>query len=103
MADALSTIHVIAEDPDFRGRLNAAAAQQSAPGDPVVWAWNHRYEIAAAPTWAEKVDYWLLQNPDADPPNGWALDVAVISDGDIVARVQQMLAAEGPDPEVSNG
>lgn len=92
MADTLYTIALIANDPDFQLRLNAGAAQQNAPGDPVAWVWNNRYDIAAAPTWAEKVDYWLASNPDADPPNGWALDPAVITDGDIISQIQAMLA-----------
>lgn len=91
MADTLYTIHLIASDPDFTARLNAGAAQQNVPGDPVTWVWNNRYAIAAAPTWAEKVDYWLASNPDADPANGWALDVAVISDGDIISQIQKLL------------
>lgn len=96
MADTFSTVHLIAEDPDFRGRLNAGAAVEQVPGDPVTWVWNHRYQIAAAPSWAEKVDYWMLSNPDADPANGWALDVAVISDLDITSQIQNLLALEAP-------
>lgn len=101
--DTLSTIHVISEDPDFRGRLNAAAAQEHAPGDPVKWVWDHRYQIASAPSWAEKVDYWIASNPGVDPPNGWALDVAVISDLDITTRIQQLLSTAAPAEEVPNG
>lgn len=96
MADALHTIHKIAMDPDFQSRLNAGAAQQSVPGDPAAWVWTNRYQIAAAPSWAEKVDYWILSNPPPEDPelledwveNGWALDVAVISDDDIIAQIQ---------------
>ena len=98
MTDTLHTIHIIATDPEFQTRLNAGAAQEDAPGDPVAWVWSNRYDIAAAPSWAEKVDYWLLSNPDADPPNGWALDVAVISDGDITSQIQALLAEPEPEP-----
>ena len=93
MADTLHTIHLIAEDADFRGRLNAAAAKENTPGDPPTWVWDHRYQLAAAPSWAEKVDSWLVSNPDADPANGWALDQSVISDGDILAQTQAVIGA----------
>lgn len=99
MSDALYTIHIIAADPLFASRLYAAAAQEGAPGDPVTWVSEHRYQIASAPSWAEKVDYWLATNPpeeNSPPSNGWALDVAVISDGDITARVQQLLSEPPP-------
>lgn len=89
MADTLYTIHIIATDPDFTARLNAGAAQQDAPGDPATWVYDNRYHIAAAPSWAEKVDYWAASNPDGG--NGWALDQAVISDADIIAQIQAML------------
>lgn len=95
MSDSLYTISVIANDSLFQQRLNAGAAQQDVPGDPVAWVWNNRYEIAAAPTWAEKVDSWLAGNPDADPANGWATNPAVISDEDIISQIQAMLGADG--------
>lgn len=90
--DPLYTIHLIASDSVFAGRLNAAAAQEHAPGDPVKWVWDNRYQLASAPSWAEKVDYWIASNPDADPANGWASDPAVVSDIDITAQVQAVLA-----------
>lgn len=96
MADSLHVISIIANDLVFRERLNAGAAQQDVPGDPVGWVWNNRYDIASAPSWAEKVEYWLLQHPDADPANGWALDTAVISDDDIIAQIQFMLTPSQP-------
>lgn len=99
MADSLYTISIIANDPLFQQRLTAGAAQQDVPGDPVAWVWNNRYDIASAPSWAEKVDYWLASNPDADPPNGWALDVAVITDADIISQIQTMTAAVPPGQE----
>ena len=93
MADTLHTIHMISIDPDFAGRLNASAAQENAPGDPVAWVWENRYELASAPGWAAAVDSWLAGNPNADPTNGWATDQAVISDAQITAQVQAMLGS----------
>lgn len=98
MADTLYTIHVIASDPDFTARLNAGAAQQDVSGDPVAWVWQNRYDLAAAPSWAEKVDYWLASNPPAEgepPSNDWALDQAVISDADIISQIQALLSERG--------
>lgn len=90
MADTLYTISMIANDEDFRERLLAGAAQQTVPGVTEAWVLNNRYDIAAAPSWAEKVDYWLAANPGGG--NGWALDASVISDGDIISQIQNMLA-----------
>jgi len=95
--DTLHTIHVVASDPDFQTRLNAGAAKENAPGEPANWVWTNRYEIAAAPGWAAAVDYWLLSNPDGG--NGWALDVSVISDLQIVSQIQQLLAPPVPEQE----
>lgn len=92
MPDTFSTIHTIAIDTDFTGRLNAGAAKEDVPGDPVTWVWANRYDLAAAPGWAAAVDSWLVGNPDADPPNGWALDQAVISDDQITAQIQAIRA-----------
>lgn len=86
--DTLATIALIATDGDFTTRLNAGAAKERVPGDPVAWTWEHRYELAAAPGWAAAVDSWLAANPGADPPNGWALNPAVISDGQIISQIQ---------------
>lgn len=97
MADTLATIHLIASDPVFSGRLNAGAAQEEVPGDPVAWVWNNRYQLASAPTWAEKVDYWINSNPDAVPENGWANDPAVITDADITSQIQFLLTPGNPE------
>lgn len=87
--DTLATIHMMTADPDFAGRLNAGAAKEKVPDDPVNWAWNNRYGISAAPGWAAAVDYWLAGHPDGG--NGWALDQAVISDLQITSQIQAML------------
>lgn len=90
MADTLLTISTIASDPVMLERFNASAAQENAPGDPVVWVWDNRYHLAAAPGWAAAVDSWQVGNPDAG--NAWAADQSVISDGMITAQVQELLA-----------
>lgn len=95
MTDTLYTISVIASDSKFRERLNAGAAQQNVPGDPVAWVWNNRYDICAAPGWAAAVDSWMVGNPESDPANAWATDQAVISDGMIISQIQVMISPPG--------
>lgn len=92
MADTLLTIAEIANEPMFNQRLNAGAAQQGVPGEPTAWVANNRYLIAAAPSWAEAVDYWKNTNPEGGA--GWAIDPAVITDTQIIGQIQAMLAAE---------
>lgn len=96
MADTLYTIHIISSDSDFIARLNAGAAKEQIPGDPVAWVWTNRYALASAPTWAEKVDSWFASNPGAEPTNGWATNVAVISDNDIISQIQAVQASLEP-------
>lgn len=97
MPDTFSTIHLITTDSDFTGRLNAGAAKEDAPGDPVRWVWDNRYSLAAAPGWAAAVDSWFASHPEADPVNGWALDQSVISDGQITSQIQVLLNVGSPD------
>lgn len=87
--DTLLTVSLIATDPVMLERFNASAAQEHAPGDPVAWAWENRYQLASAPGWAAAVDSWLVSNPDGG--NEWASDQGVISDGMIAAQVQALL------------
>lgn len=93
MADTYSTISLIASTTPFLERLYACAAQQNHP-TPEKWGWERRWHLAATPTWAEKVDFWLAANPGGGA--GWAADQAVISDGDILSAVQ--LALNPPPP-----
>ena len=91
MADTLLTISDIASDAVMLNRFSASAAQEHAPGEPVTWAWEHRYQLAAAPGWAAAVDSWRVSNPDGG--NGWAEDPGVITDGMITAQTQALLGA----------
>jgi len=94
MPDTYSTISLIAATGPFLERCYACAAQQGQP-NPDRWGWDNRWALAATPTWAEKVDFWLAANPGGG--SGWADDPAVISDPDILAAVQ--LALNPPPPE----
>lgn len=85
MADTYMGIVKVCEDPNLRARINACAAQQTIT-DPEPWTFEHRWEYASAPTWAEKYEYALATgNPD---PGG---DSAVITDADILTQVQKMI------------
>jgi hypothetical protein len=90
MPDTLYTISLIATDPLMTERMRAAAAQEAAPGDPITWTWDRRYQLASAPGWAAAVDSAL-----AGGITDWATDQAVISDTMITAQVQTLLTGPG--------
>lgn len=93
MADSYATIALISRTYRFAVRITACAAQQGAE-EPQAWTEDNKWQWAASPTWAEKVDSWLAANP-VDPDGGdgdaWAEDQSVISDLDILSTVQSML------------
>lgn len=94
MTDTYATISLIATTPRFAERLYACAAQQGA-ADPTGWVHQRRYAIAASPGWAAKVDSWLAANPDGG--DEWAQLPEVLSDGDILAVIQPLLAPPAPE------
>jgi hypothetical protein len=93
MTDSYLTISTIAIDHDMRNRIASCAAQQGNPS-PEKWSWDNAYIWAATPTWAEKWDYALAFHPEPEFRPG--ADPSVITDGDILSRVQQMLAVPEP-------
>ena len=75
-------LYLLAFDADFYARTEAAAAEQGYPNPPQ-WADDHRWDMAAAPTFADRYASALaggVQNPGRDQ--------AVISDDDLRAAVQ---------------
>jgi len=87
MPDTYRSIDLMTADTALQGRCRAAAAQQAAPGDPVQWAHDNRYRVAASPGWGAAWASAIAggnQDPGADP--------AVITDGMILAAVQALLA-----------
>ena len=84
----------LSNDADFTNRVAACAAVEvDTPDQPTAWARDNIWRIAAAPGFADKYEYALntdVENPGADP--------AVITDGDILAAVQALIAPP-PEPE----
>jgi hypothetical protein len=81
---SLFTDHLLAEDEDFKVRCVSAAARQGIPA-PFDWALDHRHLIAAAPGFGAKYESALLNGVEHP-----GRDEAVIADGEIEARVQQL-------------
>jgi hypothetical protein len=75
-------------DGGIRNRCAQAAAQEGVEGDPDVWTYDHRRQLAAAPGWEAAWDS-AKANGNPDPGN----DESVITDGMILSQVQAMLAA----------
>jgi hypothetical protein len=80
-------------DTSLMSRLAAAAAEQEAsgsvldPAEPEPWAEAHRWELCAAPGWA---DAWASAVANGVPDPG--ADPGVITDGMMLAQVQAVLA-----------
>lgn len=90
------TQSLLAKDQDFLARCTACAAKEIDPASPTsaqLWVQTNAWELAAAPTFDEKYEYAL--NTHHSQP-GW--DQGVISDGDILAAVQALLAKVPPEP-----
>lgn len=96
MADQYLTIAEVAMDVDMRNRVTACAAQQGHPS-PEKWAWDNAYTWASTSSWAEKWDYAVATHTDPEYSPG--ADPAVITDGDILTRVQQLLPEFIPQME----
>lgn len=88
-ADTYLGIASAADSYSLQRRVTACAAQQGAPGDPYAWTVEHRYEWAASPGWGAAWDSALAAHPEDGYDPG--ADPAVVSDGMILATVQQML------------
>lgn len=76
----------LAFDGDFASRVTACASTQAfAAADPVTWAADHRWQIAAAPGFADA--YSSAIAGDVERPGA---DQAVISDEQILSAVQTL-------------
>jgi hypothetical protein len=106
MADAYLAISEVANDQYMTERMNAATTQQnhlgsidlgtyeSSPYNLTAWVHDYRYLWASSPGWGAAWDSALAGHPD-DPDYEPGKDPAVITDGMILATVQQL---GGPSP-----
>lgn len=85
--DTYRDIADVAESASLRRREAAAAAQQHAPGDPETWAYENRLLLASQPGWGAA---WASAVASGIPDPGD--DPGVITDGMILAAVQELLA-----------
>jgi hypothetical protein len=79
--------YLLTMDSDFKLRVSASAAQEGGLPEPDPWVHEHRWQIATSPGWAAKAAAAI----DAGNTE-WGKDPAVITDGDILAVVQPMVA-----------
>lgn len=97
MADSYLSISAIANDRHMRDRLYAATTQQDHLGagdykpDPITWTDVNRYLWASSPDWGASWDSALAAHPD-EPDYEPGADPAVITDGMILATVQELAA-----------
>ena len=79
--------YLITMDSDFRLRVTASVAIESNMSNPDSWVETNKWEWATAPGWAAKVVTAIDSGNDL-----WGRDPAVISDDDILAVIQPMVA-----------
>jgi hypothetical protein len=112
MADSYLSISEIANDQPMTERLNAAVTQQqhlgnidvnvpqaTAPYSAIYWVEQNRYVWASSPGWGAAWDSALAAHPpDTEPDYEPGQDPAVITDGMILATVQQLGGTPAPSP-----
>lgn len=86
-------VALLKQDTEFLQRVAAAYATETPLGtgeNPDLWATNHAWDMAAAPTFGDRYGYALAQDPPNPHPGS---DPSVIPDADILAAVQAVMAA----------
>ena len=87
----------LSRDPDFLSRVAACAAVEvPKPNSPTDWANQNIWWISAAPGFADAYEFALNSDPPVERPGN---DPAVITDGQILAAVQGLLAEQATQPE----
>lgn len=87
-----SSIQAIATDGSLMGRITAAAASEGLE-TPDSWAASRMWKFASQPGWGDKWSYAVdTYQVNANPDTGIRTDV--ISDADILAAVQAIVAEE---------
>jgi hypothetical protein len=91
---AYSDVALLAQDIDFRNRVAAAAATEpTLLIHPVTFADTYQWQIAGAPGFGDA--YASALAGDVERPGN---DPSVISDGQILAEVQPIIASIQPPP-----
>lgn len=88
---AYSDIALLSSDGDFIQRTRACYANET-ESDPMEWARDHQWQMAAMPGFGDKYAYALANGVDR-PGN----DQSVISDPEILSAVQALMA-DDPEP-----
>ena len=93
ISDVYLTQSTIADDPYMKLRVSSCAAQQGVTDagiDPDLWTSEWRRVWSASPGWD---DAWESALANPDNPAGYqpGMDVAVITDDQILAQVQSMM------------
>ena len=84
---AYNDVYLLSVDLDFQHRVAACGATEHVAENADQWAFNHRWEMAAAPGFA---DAYASALAGGVPSPG--LDPSVISDAQILAAVQAITA-----------
>jgi len=78
-------VNLLSYDQDIQSRVTACAAVENVSSDPVQWASDHRWQIAAQPGWADAYASALASGVPAP-----GRDPAVITDAMILSAVQAL-------------
>lgn len=80
---------LLSRDMDFLLRIAACYALETRSNDPESWANQHMWQMASAPGFGDAYAY-AINNGNETPGK----DPAVITDGQILAAVQQLITQE---------
>jgi len=80
----------MASSQSLIARIAAAAAEQGVQGNPLTWAQENIWKIAASPGWADSWGYAVdTATVNVNPDTGGRSDV--ITDGNILSVVQPLV------------
>ena len=86
-----SSISALQSDTFFLRRCAACVAQEAvSPTDPMQWAYDNSWELAATPGFAEAYQYAIDTGSSTNPGN----DETVITDAQILSAVQLISTQE---------
>lgn len=91
-----ATIAAIRQDPRLRDRVAACVATEPGDHNPDTWGPEHSWALAATPGWAASWESALITNKDV-PGYQPGADEGAITDGAILAAVQQLMALDAAE------